>query len=218
MKTLLWKDYRVNRVILIGGLVMLLVPYVLVVPYGLLDPDSNKGMYSWWDVVGRSVMLSLLTIAFLGGNAFAGERMDRSAEFLAYLPPSRWAIVASKTLLALLVAAAIWGFTFLILHAAASVDTEWGVPVEVVQAMVGTMVMLYGTAWLFSAILTSPAIATCCGIGITAIAAFVITRVGKELGFGTKVELFGLYSVAASILGLLCYAAGVLYYLRRAEP
>ena len=47
-------------------------------------------------------------LALLGGNSIAGERVDRSAEFLAYLPVSRGRILASKLLVALAAVPLIW--------------------------------------------------------------------------------------------------------------
>ena len=42
-----------------------------------------------WDRVSIAWGLLQLAFALLGGNSIAGERIDRSAEFLAYLPVSR---------------------------------------------------------------------------------------------------------------------------------
>lgn len=219
MKTLLWKDYRVNRVILIGGLVLLVTPCLLTAAVKLACPADAGGWDLWGRAALQGLIVSMLAVAFLGGNAFAGERMDRSAEFLAYLPPSRLAIMASKTLLALLFFGTIWGFALSVCWATGAPQRLVGERSEVTLVLLATMVLLYGASWLFSAIVASPAIATCLGIATVAgVAATIVAYLANKPGYNTQLEAFRVYGMVALILGLLCYAAGVLYYLRRAEP
>src|SRR5208282_1173833 len=108
MKWLLWKDFRVNRVVFIAALVLLIIPHALVAiliwravkqpdPAGLFGPSSFY-----------SLGLLQLVFALLGGNSIAGERFDRSAEFLAYLPVSRGRILASKLLVSLAAVPLVW--------------------------------------------------------------------------------------------------------------
>ena len=111
MKWLFWKDYRHNRPIVIFGLILLLVPHLFAL----------GGTY-WWATHGYkgvwshnfagsslwSLIMSQLTIAVAAGNAIAGERADRSAEFLASLPIPRRKILVSKLLLVLAITAVIW--------------------------------------------------------------------------------------------------------------
>ena len=55
-----------------------------------------------------SLIISQLAIALIGGNAIAGERADRSAEFLCSLPITRKRILASKLLISLAIILVIW--------------------------------------------------------------------------------------------------------------
>ncbi len=121
MRWLLWKDYRHNRLIVFTALALLLGPHLVGV--GILtvgrwvktDTRNGQAVYwapKWHDVLGGTSCYSLficqLAAALIGGNAIAGERVDRSAEFLYSMPIRRSRLLASKLLLALAMAAAIW--------------------------------------------------------------------------------------------------------------
>src|SRR3990172_6074308 len=77
MKSLLWKDYRINRLLLIFGFVVSVGPWVIAIARNLLV--EWRGGEAWWapgwvpgfweDVSGISLGLSLFTFALLGGNA-----------------------------------------------------------------------------------------------------------------------------------------------------
>ena len=55
-----------------------------------------------------SIGIAQLAVALIGGNAIAGERVDRSAEFQAYMPIPRRKILSAKLLLAMAMVAVIW--------------------------------------------------------------------------------------------------------------
>ena len=102
MKWLIWKDYRLNRLIFITALAFLVGPHLLaaiLIWYGA-EPPNARGLFFAGSTLYSLAFLQL-AFALLGGNSIAGERMDRSAEFLAYLPVSRGRILASKLLVAL---------------------------------------------------------------------------------------------------------------------
>ena len=118
MKWLIWKEYRVQRLVLIVGAVLLVLPYAMVL--GLFRFAPVRGSLADWCMgllvaAAYSVGISQLTMALLGGNAIAGERADRSAEFVAYLPLTRARILAAKLTVVLLGVAAIWVPNLLIL-------------------------------------------------------------------------------------------------------
>jgi hypothetical protein len=75
MKPLLWKDYRINRLLLIFGLVVCVGPWIIAIARNLLI--EWRGGEAWWApefwvfVYGISLTLSLFTFAMLGGNAIA---------------------------------------------------------------------------------------------------------------------------------------------------
>ena len=105
MKALLWKDYRLNRGVLLLGVVGMAGVYVvgLVVEVGYTWP-ALPAAETWAGAICSYGHLALggvsYVAAMLGGNAIACERSDRSAHFLAYLPPTKAQILASKFLVA----------------------------------------------------------------------------------------------------------------------
>ena len=96
MTALLWKDYRLNRLVLFIGVLLLVGPILIAVGSNYYSRWRTGSICAWPDLLVHteitSLAFSLLTIGLLGGNAVAGERMDRSTEFLAYLPPTRRAL------------------------------------------------------------------------------------------------------------------------------
>jgi len=111
MTWLLWKDYRHNRLIVFAGIILLLLPYVFGF-WMVLNSEASRHPGGWAFVIAVASLYSLglgqVTLTLFGGNAIAGERVDRSAEFLACLPITRRKILASKLLLALMITAVIW--------------------------------------------------------------------------------------------------------------
>ena len=106
---LLWREYRRNRWILAAGAMLLLLPSLNALRAG--SADIRLALF-----VGYCFFCSL-TVALLAGNAIAGERADRSAEFIAYLPPGRWRLLASKLFLSLIRVTVICGVYLLSLPA-----------------------------------------------------------------------------------------------------
>ena len=90
MNWLLWREYRRNRWILAAGAAGVVLPYIIAV---MFDVNRSSGFIGAFFL---SCVFSQMTVALLGGNAVAGERADRSAEFIAYLPLRRSSTFASK--------------------------------------------------------------------------------------------------------------------------
>ena len=91
MNWLLWREYRLNRPILIVGAFLLLLPHVIVAILlwrGVQIPAENQP-HPFCGTAFYSIAISQLTVLILGANAIAGERADRSAEYMVYLPVSR---------------------------------------------------------------------------------------------------------------------------------
>ncbi|MGI9427835.1 MAG: hypothetical protein ACR2NM_04210, partial [Bythopirellula sp.] len=88
MNWLLWREYRLNRWILAAGTVGIFAPLMgAVLVFSTSDPEAFPKFISMYI---NSYMATAITVALLAGNAVAGGRADRSAEFLAYLPLPRW--------------------------------------------------------------------------------------------------------------------------------
>lgn len=228
MKALLWKDCRVNGLVLIVGALLVLGPFLIAVPINFYSERIYGALSRPWPeqltVTGLvSLAFSLLTMVMLGGNAIAGERADRSAEFLACLPPSRRAIITSKAIVALGVGLAAWLVNLGVIYILAP-RTGW-VPAELAthiqQSRADTLfflgvlsVYLFGSAWLGSCLVASPAIAT--GLGFVPpfmTGCLLLYFLGPE-----HPAIDGWYCGIAVTLGVLFFVAGVAYYLRRVEP
>jgi len=227
MSALLWKDLRVNRLVLIIGAVLLLGPLLVgagirlycLRRYGVL---SEPWCDFWAETGVFSLGLSMLSLALLGGNAIACERADRSAEFLACLPPSRRLVIASKAIVVIGIGLLIWGIGLGVTYGAAALagDVQEAVARirgEALPAIAHTAVLLVGAGWLVSSCLSSPAIAS--GIGIASpILLFALLSVLKYYYGYEDLDMRFWYGTLAVGLGVTGFAAGVVHYLRRVEP
>jgi len=229
MKSLLWKDYRINRLLLIFGFVVCVGPWVIAIArnqyldwrYGLviLDPEF------WATTASFSLGFSVATFAMLGGNAIAAERADRSAEFLAYLPVSRWTILASKSILALSTGAAIWLVNLVAVLIAAprvavamsAADVAANAEIRQVFGVLAAMsVLLLGAGWFWSAVLNSHGLAT--GMSFFVLVVVAMGLVGLGFGCGLR-NLFENWFVSVCVaVGSGGYIVGCVYYLHRLEP
>lgn len=224
MTWLLWKDYRLNRLIVIVGLVLFVVPHgVALVAAWRLYAVHGVSRFSV-SLLGSSiwsVALSQLTVALLGGHAIACERVDRSAEFLAYLPVSRARILASKLMFALPIVALVWVPNLLIYRLAAAELPTWG-PAEAMWRGLGyaaiTGATFFGVSWLLSSMLESPTFAVCGGLVAPLVVALGLQFWGDafDCPFEEFMKLW--YPRVCLTLAAVAFTAGTWHYLRRVEP
>jgi ABC-type transport system involved in multi-copper enzyme maturation permease subunit len=230
MTWLLWKEYRANRLIVVVGAAILLVPYVVALGlacYGV-GPGRGSGPDNLFVAGFFSVILSQLTLALLGGNLIAGERADRSAEFQAYLPIPRVKILAGKLTLALLATLLIWLPNLLIL-----LLLTWGMPegprlAEVFEAVWrggGTIAItgltFFSIAWLISSFQTSPTFAVCGGLILPYFTLMAIAAVAWLLEYEPEhfdPFMLNVYRATCLVLAPLCFTLGTWLFLRRVEP
>ena len=226
MKTLLWKDYRQGRKIFVAAASLVLLPYVVGLLFALLDPGARGFAMRLLDEVlpGSSmgaVVLAAGMAAFIAGNALAGERADRSAEFGGYLPVPRGRWLLSKAIVALAACAALQLANLVVYVLVQMVLSPSKPYATIFSFVVMCSSMLFGVAWLVSSFSSSPAIAAASGL-----AAFFILLTGRSLTAakvaartGTEGEqwLVG-FPTLCLVIGLACFVAGCIYYLRRIEP
>ena len=231
MKALLWKDYRTNRPLLVIGVVLLLTPYAVLIGWlwysvGLTAASREEWAQVLLMAAQASLACSQLTLLLLAGTIIAGERRDRSAEFLAYLPPSRPAILTSKALLSALTMAMIWGLTLAIvglvvpaLDAAAVGGTHRTELLEFLAIMATSGAALFGAAWLGSSMLESPTYSTAIGLLAVMLLPFLLNACRMVSGWpddgASFVAALRLLYVGCGIAG---FTAGWTYYVRRVEP
>ena len=236
MNWLLWKEYRNNRVIVFGAATFLILPYVTIsmfACFGLGPTVGGKPDFSAIAAISAvlGIMVSQLTLGMLGGHLIAGERADRSAEFLAYLPVSRARLLAGKIALSLLHVALIWGPNLLILQFATAGSPHAHID-EGIWRMFGyitiTGLTFFCVGWLFSSILESPTFAILGGLMTPVLVVLGVWLAGfisyplpetawlREQWLEENMGLW--YRGICLPLSPVCFVAGTWYYLRRVEP
>ena len=223
LKTLLWKDFRQHGKFLVACGVLFLVPYVIAVFTLIANQMSEYPAKEWISFFHAAsvanAMLAAVLIAFIAGNAIAGERADRSAEFLAYLPIDRKTAVLSKVITALGICVALLAVMTVIAwilapsHGRGSSEVSPGDT----GVFLSTAIAMFGVAWFFSSFARTPTIAA--GVGVAFPVCFGFTCLFfSELESMQKTDMGTVYMVVSLAVGLSCFAAGVVHYLRRVEP
>lgn len=227
MKALLWKDYRVNRMVLAYALAMLLGVYlVAVVVNAYAQWRYGVALKAWSELLFLAAMMSLIlelpTAAMLGGCAFAAERADRSTEFLAYLPISRGKALASKITLAVGVLAIVWLINAAILllletRIAASRGLGDESALRTLGIMASISIGMFGVAWLVSSFSSSHALAAAVGIlaPIACTGGIFMIAYLFDLPDSSVERLLPRICVAT---GSLSFLGGIACYARRVEP
>ena len=216
MTWLLWKEYRLQRLILAVGIFLLVFPHA--VRYFANAAPEAIGYAAF-----VSTILSILTLALLGGNAIASERADRSAEFQAYQPISRGMILATKLLIPVLAACVLWGVNLYVFD-------HWSpIPYAELRGSREWMLLFFifgfaafSVAWLLSAIQSSPTFAIGAGMAApvaTMMLLALLAWLASGLGFEPSGQSFNnTWSTVNLTLGLLSFTGGTAYYLLRVEP
>lgn len=229
MKWLLWKDYRQNRLVVIAALCFLLVPHLLALCFSWTGASYASPTRSRWveNFTASSLYgfcIAQVVIALIGGNVIAGERVDRSAEFLASLPIARRRILVSKLLLALAIIAVIWLTDGLALCYAMELlyqhhGVDQGAAIEFFANAAITAMTFFCVAWCLSAFLSSAVIAVCGGLVAPLIAVsgpmFIAHLLGSPMqDFEPESWFLGICLTVSPI----CFVVGTWHYLRRVEP
>lgn len=226
MKALIWKEYRQGSRLVLGIASLLAVPYVIVLVVFALekfktgDVSNDEGLVDW--IRGASIgslYVTVLLVPFVAGNSFAGERADRSAEFLAYLPIGRRMTITAKAIYAIGLCLAMGAVNSLI-----SLVTAWygAAPAhvaigELMHIAAPTGAFIFGVAWFFSSWVKSPSTAAATGL-----AAGIVLPMALELlenaGILTQDEAAFRYVAACWTLATTFFVAGIVCYLCRIEP
>lgn len=227
MSALLWKDVRLNSGVLVVAAILLLGPYAALAVWQVYEdwpafPEQTAWARLLFLAGFMSLQASQLTLALLGGNSIACERADRSAEFLASLPIARAHILASKLLLAALTVTMILGLNLSLTQVVAPALTEkplnvWEIPTHWWHLLGG--VLIFGVAWLGSSFLESPTYAIVAGIVAPFAVLGALSVANLFLGWRPHQDDFMPWYIASCcVVGIVCFAAGTWYYLRRIEP
>ncbi len=232
MNTLLWKDYRENRKVLAVIGILLLIPYVIYLMVGIViaisarpAPTSIPWAGLFWGASSTAFYISIAVVSFIAGNAIAGERANRSAEFAAYLPIPRRSAIASKAIIAISGCLFFLVINYTINQSAGlaqNLIVGWDWPISPVQLSVITAVLMFGVSWLVSSLSSSPVIAAVSGVAafllLACICMFGVFEENHATGQISAGMWLRLYIGTCLIAGVGCFVAGVICYLRRVEP
>jgi hypothetical protein len=221
MKALLWKDFRINLPVIITGLLLWFAAYAAIgLNVWLQTWPVFPGRGQWSEViqiasVGGRALLTIV-VGVLGANAIASERAERSTEFLFSLPPTRLKILTSKFLVALTTTILLWlGHQFM-----SDVVSPWlsanGASVNRVPLLgyTGGLVLIFGSTWLGSARLSSPAFALGGGIALCVAVISVLFEISRRVTWPVP----DLVPIGMLVAGITAFLVGSIYYLRRIEP
>jgi hypothetical protein len=243
MNWLIWKDYRENRVAIYSALFFMVAPHLVAL--GVVCRDAWIGLphrpHDWAAYFAAATIcgfcFSQLSIAVIGGNAFSGERTDRSAEFLFSLPISRGKILLSKLLVSLALILAIWLISAVVLVCLVLSRIEWGLldPRDladiqtrvtcIAQTRVTCIAIVSTTffcvAWCLSSFLRSTTLAVLGGL-ITpwlVMVGIMLTAYLLDVNFDTlDGRAMVPFKAICLTLSPLCFGIGTWYYLHRVEP
>jgi len=231
MPALLAKDWRLYRLPIIGLIVAGVGAYLLAAG-GESYAHADLARYSHYVQNHHPLFLTLeeasLLAGFLtallastfGGVAVAGERNDRTADFVALLPVSRGQIITSKFVVA---GSALLAFT--LFHALMFVLWASLMGSEAYRSIragalvffgwqMGCLLSFFAVAWLVGTFTASSAINACISIAVTIAALLWMFRPPY---FGST-RLYGDHTTTFLSLALSCLFAGTIYYLRRIAP
>jgi ABC-type transport system involved in multi-copper enzyme maturation permease subunit len=229
MKWLLWREYRLNFQLLIAGAALLVLPYLFTLGVFLwptAKQASGSQIAEGFAVAAVvSYALSQITIALLGGHIFAGERGDRSAEFMAYVPVSKNRRLLSKLSLTTIVTALVWSINLLVLWSLHNL-VPWQTKPSVLfdaKTVALTGLMMFCVAYFISALQSSPSFAACGGLATP-----LIIMIGLSIAYELAYEEWNSqarnrfmdngYSSISLALSAVCFTLGTWYYLKRLEP
>jgi ABC-type transport system involved in multi-copper enzyme maturation permease subunit len=225
-RALIWKDVRLNRLPLVFAAAMVVVTYLAVVVQFSMSPAINAGTWSRMLVAVifagsvASHAVAQFSLSVLAGNLVAAERVDRSAEFLAYTPASRETILLAK---ATLLAAVALGLMLLhlcgmLIPFAVGTPAAGTSPADVWVLFASISAYGFcgaGIGWLASCVLSSNSSAVLFAIvtpALVPIATILSLQAIDRLGSEQAVRV-----AAWCALGLAGFLWGTIHYLGRVE-
>ncbi|HWB10345.1 MAG TPA: hypothetical protein VG826_14030 [Pirellulales bacterium] len=225
MTRLLWKDYRLNRPLVILCVATCGLVYLVGVGTQIASAWPQLPSSSDWAgmLVSSGTVAMYLTICFsglFGGHAIACERGDRSANFLACLPPTKLQILASKLTVSAVAMASFWSCVLLTVYvippALVSQPSHVG-ELATGSGVVSICVLTFGVGWMASAVLDKTTLPILVALLSPVAVSIALILVGSVLRIpqARVSEWSNLVSVTT---GLSAFIAGSWYYCRRVEP
>jgi hypothetical protein len=171
------------------------------------------------------IVVTAFLAAVFGGIAIAGERAERTAEFLAMLPVTRGQIMGSKATVgfSMIFACAIvhWGIALMLWRSGAWHESNEDLTLELFL-WPACVCSLLGVAWLLSTCARSAPISACASIAVTIGTLAVLDILQSDRGRHAHVhDMWDSPLALATPLLLLGGASallGTIHYMKRIEP
>ncbi len=224
-EALLWKDIRIQRVAMLAAICVIAAPYAYAAYSCIGDGEtvssSADGLRASLVLSGRiTLMVSLMVLAMLAGAAFAAERSDRSHEFLAVLPSTRFMILGSKALVVAAVASALWLLNPYVIIKIATIFSAGSAPSPLsIDATFGTVsamaLSVLGSGWFGSILVANPASSLLIGLlspFLSLLLAFGICDPAREENAFRITFVYG-----CLVIGMVTLLGGTAYFFRREE-
>jgi len=226
MKKLLWKDYRLNRGLIILGAAALAGVHIVGAAIEISNTwPSMPAAKVWADALTSYAHLAFSLTPFiaavLGGNAICCERAERSAHFLAYLPPKKVQILLSKLGVGLGALAVYWIVTGLLMCVVAPLihplPVNFLYMVTAPESAIAGCILTFGVGWLGSAWLEKPTFPVLSALACPFVLGFGMTTMALILGV-SRFDVLEWTGTVCWSLGVIAFAAGTALYLQRVEP
>jgi len=227
IRGLLRKDWRLLRTYLLMLLVLNAASYAIV--YFLMPTiEFEQGHTVRWVLTFgtgslSAVVLSTPAIVMLAGGAFTIERMDRSAEFLTCLPPTRRHVLASKVIVVYGSVAAVVAVNAAVSYTAEQLTHHFDIQSETLNfdlflRCAKIIVGITGAAWACSSVARSNGAPVALGLISPAIVASLLLTINYIFERSTDGEAFPMRFEDANLAtGIAGFAIGCFCFLNRAE-
>jgi ABC-type transport system involved in multi-copper enzyme maturation permease subunit len=218
IRALLAKDWRFFRLPMLALLITGAGCYALVSASMLFMQPGESSPQAISSGAGIAIALTAMIASAFGGMAIAGERADRTSDFMALLPVTRFQMLLSKWLVSLMLlggSAMFHAFiAFYVLHLDQQTITIWS---HGLTLSVGLTFSFFGIAWLFSSFTKSGPISACIAIAIT-LGSTVLVSLSFEGHNHSEFIVTMTTAATTAAIGMISLACGTVYYLRRIAP
>lgn len=230
MKALLRKEFVRQRSLLIGGAIMVMLPYafvaVVLLVEALTDTSEQKiEAIRTWEVLEQAgsigLVMSCVVAPMFGGGAIAGERPSRSIEFMSPLPLRLDVDLRSRlfgaALMVLLLLAPNLVLVFVIEAAVPTATREdLSAIAFVVLLQLLSVFCAFSVALGASSLLQSPVLATVAGWASVLLILMIGINTGNYGWMSADTFWRFFYPVVATGMGIAGLVIGCRSHLRRA--
>ena len=230
---LVWREWRRSRTILFAALGIIVALLILVFSQPqtpetaggkvrVVDSMAVVGYFASWIAVHVSVFL----LPMIAANSLAGERADRSAEFIAPLPVSRAVRLMAKVVLLAAVAIALWAPMLVVaslLRGSQLVKADdYLSGLELLGRIATFAILTTALAWLLAGWIESPVIAAVMAIAIPVAVPWAMFSLHAPFlapasFFGLWIDSEGIPQPLTFLVAAAFFTAGSALYLRRLE-